>query len=188
MKETGRAGETIEWLMSDIPSRSDPPELKFLAFLYPEIKDLAKHFLTLVSGVLVFSAAFSDRIISFGLATRFQKIALVIAWLLWIGAVVLIGLAIFVNFVAAVRTLGAVTLLSRGKKHDNSNLIRLTYIALDTGGACSLEGYWRWRYQPYPNYGEGGDVRSGIHRKEAFLREEDTSRNSNWQVSSRGYR
>ena len=40
--------------MSETPIRTDTPEKKFLAFIYPEIKDLATHFITLVSGVLVF--------------------------------------------------------------------------------------------------------------------------------------
>jgi hypothetical protein len=49
--------------MADVPDKNDSPQQKFLVFLYPEIKDLAKHFLTLISGVLVFSVTFSEKII-----------------------------------------------------------------------------------------------------------------------------
>jgi hypothetical protein len=113
--------------------RTDPPEKKFLAFLYPEIKDLAKHFLTLVSGVLVFSVTFSEKIVPFSIATTFEKRALLTAWLLWIAAVILAGLAILFNFLAATQML-------RQHERDNRPLVRLTYAAIDAGGVCFVAG------------------------------------------------
>jgi hypothetical protein len=56
--------------MADMPTSSDSPQEKFLKFLYPEIKDLAKHFLTLLSGILVFSVTFSEKIVPVSEATR----------------------------------------------------------------------------------------------------------------------
>jgi len=119
--------------MSDLPQKTDTRENKFLGFLYPEIKDLAKHFLTLVSGVLVFSVTFSDKIISFENAKPLQKIAIIAAWLLWIVAVIFIGVAIFVNFVTATTAL-------RRRERDIRTLVRITYLALDLGGVCFVAG------------------------------------------------
>ena len=45
----------------------------FLEFKYPEIRDLLKHFLTLISASLVFSVTFSEKIVNFEVASALQK-------------------------------------------------------------------------------------------------------------------
>src|SRR5262245_40530737 len=67
----------------------------FLAFKYPEIKDLLKHFLTLISASLVFSITFSEKIIDFNNATMGARIAVIGAWALLILAFGACGIGIY---------------------------------------------------------------------------------------------
>jgi hypothetical protein len=66
-----------------------PPEIEsFLKYDYAETKDLAKSFLTVVSALLVFSVAFSDKIIDFAHAKPTPRILLIVAWSLFILSMV----------------------------------------------------------------------------------------------------
>ncbi len=73
----------------------------FIQFYYPEVKDLSKSFLTLVSGILAFSITFSTSIIGVSSASKLQLILLISAWLFFIIAIIAAGSGLYSNFVAA---------------------------------------------------------------------------------------
>jgi hypothetical protein len=73
----------------------------FIQFYYPEVKDLSKSFLTLVSGILAFSITFSTSIIGVSTASKLQLILLISAWLFFIIAIIAAGSGLYNNFVAA---------------------------------------------------------------------------------------
>lgn len=73
----------------------------FLRYDYAEAKDLAKSFLTLNSGILVFSIAFSEKVIEYRTASMPAKLAMVGSWALGILAIILSGAAICCLAVAA---------------------------------------------------------------------------------------
>lgn len=69
---------TIQSLALAIPA--DSPAQLFLKYNYVETKDLAKHFLTFVSSILVFSLTFSEKIAGFPKAPLATRRLLVGAW------------------------------------------------------------------------------------------------------------
>ncbi|MBI4489116.1 MAG: hypothetical protein HY694_08520 [Deltaproteobacteria bacterium] len=74
------------------------PDQLFLANVYAEIKDLGKHFLTLVSGILAFTVTFAEKIIDFGTASPPQKYFLQLSWLLLVGSVTAVGVGLWWNY------------------------------------------------------------------------------------------
>lgn len=104
----------------------------YLSFYYPELKDLGKHFLTVVSGVLAFFVTFADRLVDVSKATTAQRNFLIVALALLITAVVSVGTGIYVNFVAGGRANGSVI---RGRPGDFKPFVRFTYILYHVGGA-----------------------------------------------------
>ena len=105
----------------------------FLTFYYPELKDLGKHFLTVVSGVLAFFVAFADKLLDVAKATAAQRVFLIAALALLIVSVVCVGTGIYINFVAGGRANGSII---RGKTGDFKPLVRRTYLLYHTGGAA----------------------------------------------------
>jgi BON domain len=80
----------------------------FLQYNYTETKDLCKHFLTVVSAILVFSLTFSEKIINFHQASRSAKMLLLIAWVLLIGSIVACGLGlVFISLAGGQAVYGA---------------------------------------------------------------------------------
>jgi hypothetical protein len=73
----------------------------FLQYDYPETKDLCKHFLTLVTAVLVFSLAFSEKIVNFPTAPKPAKRLLLSAWCSMIGAIIVCGVGLCYITIAA---------------------------------------------------------------------------------------
>ena len=73
----------------------------FLEFVYPETKDLCKLFLTLVSGILVFSVTFSEKIVNFQTAGRWARSLLLTAWTMFIIAIISGGSSLTLLFLAA---------------------------------------------------------------------------------------
>lgn len=73
----------------------------FLKYNYAETKDLSKHFLTLVSGLLVFSLTLSDKVVGFGSASWPVRLALVVAWASMLGAIIACGLGLVFITLAA---------------------------------------------------------------------------------------
>ena len=70
---------------------SDDAEI-FMKYDFAEFKDLCKQFLTLVSGILVFSVTFAEKIV--GLQSHPGRWLLVLAWIGFIVAIVLCGIAL----------------------------------------------------------------------------------------------
>lgn len=105
----------------------------FLTFYYPELKDLGKHFLTVVSGVLAFFVAFADRLLDLKKATVAQSVCLIVALAMLIIAVVAVGTGIYINFVAGGRANGSII---RDKPGDFKPLVRFIYFLYHVGGAA----------------------------------------------------
>jgi hypothetical protein len=72
---------------------SDMADL-FMKYDYTETKDLCKQFLTLVSGILVFSITFSEKIINYQQASTKTKLLLLLSWLLFALAITCCGIAL----------------------------------------------------------------------------------------------
>jgi len=66
----------------------------FLKYDYAETKDFAKSFLTLASGILVFSIAFSEKVVDVRVATFKARLAMAIAWVALILSIVACGVAL----------------------------------------------------------------------------------------------
>ena len=74
----------MEELINQIHATSEfKDEIIFVKFKYVEIRDLLKHFLTLISASLVFSVTFSEKIIDFQNAPSKQKLVLYASGGLW---------------------------------------------------------------------------------------------------------
>ncbi|MBT2745551.1 MULTISPECIES: hypothetical protein [unclassified Lysobacter] len=79
----------------------DSPYKIYVQFNYPEIKDLLKHFLTLISATLVFSVTFSEKIINYQAGNQLQRRTVFISWTLFAMSLVLCGLGIYLNYLTA---------------------------------------------------------------------------------------
>lgn len=66
----------------------------FLKYAFAETKNLAKHFLTVVTAVLVFSLTFSEKLASFHTASPVVRWSIVAAWTCMFLAIVSGGIAI----------------------------------------------------------------------------------------------
>jgi hypothetical protein len=74
----------------------------FLKYDYAETKDLAKHFLTFISAILVFSLTFTEKIINTNPRKRNQRWSVIICWLCFFVSIVMCGLAIcFISLAGA---------------------------------------------------------------------------------------
>jgi hypothetical protein len=111
----------------------DSDSARFLKYYYPEIKDLAKHFLTLISGAIVVSVTFADKIIDFSHAGLVQKLALIFSWLLLVVSLGCCGIGLYLAFVASEQATGSV-LYDYGR--DFKYFGRKSYAFLDGAGVC----------------------------------------------------
>ncbi len=68
---------------------------KLTEFEWAEFKDLAKQFLTLIVGVLVFSVTFSEKIVDYQDASKWQKASVVATWASLIAALLCAGLGVW---------------------------------------------------------------------------------------------
>lgn len=116
-------------------NKPKPDSEIFLAFHYNELKDLGKHFLVIVSGVLAFSVTFSEKMIDFTKATSLQKGLLIGSWSFLIVAVVAAGTGIYFNFIAGAQANGAII---KGRKYDFKPLVRRTYRLYEIAGGCFI--------------------------------------------------
>ena len=66
----------------------------FLKYAYSETKDLSKHFLTVLTAVLVFSLAFAEKVVDIKNADIISKGCLGAAWCSFFTAIVSCGVAI----------------------------------------------------------------------------------------------
>jgi hypothetical protein len=107
----------------------------FLEFHCPELKDLGKHFLTVISAVLAFSVTFSEKITEFSKSTLPQKGLLMGSWLFLIIAVVTSGAGLYYNFVAGAQAHGGII---RGKKTDFKVFVKRTYRLYEIAGGAFI--------------------------------------------------
>jgi hypothetical protein len=66
----------------------------FMKYNYTETKDLRKDFLTLVTGILVFSLTFSEKIVDFRRSAKSAKILLFSSWTLFISTIISCGVGL----------------------------------------------------------------------------------------------
>jgi hypothetical protein len=64
----------------------------FMKYNYAETKDLCKDFLTLVTGILVFSLTFSEKIVNFQRSGKAAKFLLCFSWTLFILSIMCCGI------------------------------------------------------------------------------------------------
>ena len=77
-----------------------------LRIVYPEIKDLGKQFMTLVSGILAFTITFAEKIIGLANASVLPKLLLLFSWGAFIAAIGAIGVGLWWNYNVAMCALG----------------------------------------------------------------------------------
>ena len=76
----------------------DEFDLKLAEKVSPEIKDLGKQFITLISSILAFTVAFADRIIDLTKSSMMQKLLLFGSWSSFVAAITAIGVGLWWNF------------------------------------------------------------------------------------------
>ena len=108
------------------------PARVFLEFAYQEIKDLLKHFLTLISAALVFSVTFSEKIIDFATATDGQKVMVVAGWFSLIVALGLCGIGVFTLYLTSSHAIATVL---RGQDTGFRKWQKASYVFQDAAGA-----------------------------------------------------
>ena len=72
----------------------------FIKYAYVETKDLGTHFLTVVISVLVFSLAFSEKIVRFADTRFLQQVLMISAWCIMMVAIIAGGIGIVYNAMA----------------------------------------------------------------------------------------
>jgi len=65
-----------------------------MKYNYAETKDLCKDFLTLVTGILVFSLTFSEKIVNFQRSGKAAKFLLCFSWTLFILSIICCGIGL----------------------------------------------------------------------------------------------
>jgi hypothetical protein len=103
----------------------------FLEFKYPEMKDLLKHFLTLISASLVFSVTFSEKIVDFATASIVPKVIVIAAWGTLILALGVCGIGIFTLYLTATSALESV-MHNSGSSYER--LQKTSYVLQDLSG------------------------------------------------------
>jgi len=103
----------------------------FLDFYYPELKDLGKHFLVVISATLAFSLTFAEKIVSIQKGTSFQRSLLLGAWGLMIVAILAAGIGLYQNFVAGGAANGSII---RGRPRHFKPLVRRVYALYHVAG------------------------------------------------------
>jgi hypothetical protein len=109
-------------------TQAEKVEQLFLRFHYAEVKDLTKHFLTLIAGSLVLSVSFADKILPLDTASIGQKGLLGACWLALLLSLVLAGFGLFTNYLAGEQAHGGI-IYSYGV--DFRVLVRRSYRLLD---------------------------------------------------------
>jgi len=115
----------------DPSSLADNTYELFIEFKYPEIRDLLKQFLTLISATLVFSVTFSERIIDYRRSNSIQRYMVFSSWFMLVAALGGCGFGLYLNYLAAE---AAFLAMSGGAAERFHELESLSYISQDLGG------------------------------------------------------
>ncbi|MBN8212936.1 MAG: hypothetical protein J0M09_08445 [Xanthomonadales bacterium] len=121
----------------DISALASSPLDAYIQFKYPEIKDLLKHFLSLISATLVFSVTFSEKVIDFHKSATNQKFIVFLAWILFSIALAACGLGIYLNYLTAE---AAISAKISGDMADFLTFERLSYMAQDAAALLYVLG------------------------------------------------
>jgi Mn2+/Fe2+ NRAMP family transporter len=73
---------------------TSPASAEFIKYNFTITQDLCKQFITVVTGVLVFSLTFSEKIVNFSSARRFLRVLLGISWASMLFAIIACGLGL----------------------------------------------------------------------------------------------
>ncbi|WP_089729976.1 hypothetical protein [Candidatus Thiosymbion oneisti] len=103
----------------------------FLEFKYPEIRELLKHFLTLISAALMFSVAFAEKIVNFETASNVQKGLLIGSWGTLIIALGCCGIGLYTIYLSAEK---AFAQMAGQTGLDFSSIVGTSYIFQDLSG------------------------------------------------------
>lgn len=103
----------------------------FIEFKYPEIRDLLKQFLTLISATLVFSVTFSERIIDYRRSSAIQRNMVFTSWLMLVASLGACGCGLYLNYLAAE---AAFVAMSTGTSERFRQLESSAYLFQDVGG------------------------------------------------------
>lgn len=109
----------------------------YVQFYYPEIKDLSKSFLSLVSAILAFSVTFSTSIIDIKATSSTQLIFLICAWLSFVIAIITTGAGLYLSFRNANMANKAI---KENDKLEISDLLTPPYILLTIAGCTFVAG------------------------------------------------
>ncbi len=109
------------------------PARLFLEFRYPEVKDLLKHFLTLISGALVFSVSFAEKFGALGGSSLQDRLVPIAAWSVLVLALGACGVGVYTLYLAADRALSAVV-DGNESKSGFERLARVSYAFQDIAG------------------------------------------------------
>ena len=104
---------------------------RFVKFQYAEMKDLAKHFLTLIAGTLVLAVSFLDKLAPLNGSTPAQKAILATCLGMLFVSFVVAGAGLAGMFLAAVAAREGIVF---DRKWDYRRLSRPSYLAIDLGG------------------------------------------------------
>jgi len=116
------------------------PSEVFIAFNYPELKDLGKHFLTISSATAVFLVTFVEKFArSPGSTSPSLTDTLIKATLVaLLASIISAGTGLFTNYVAGAGASGAI-ILGIGK--DFRAFTRITYVLYLIAGTCLMSAY-----------------------------------------------
>lgn len=95
----------IFYFPNKFASRGDdlpPTTMEFTKSMYPQLLDMGKFFLTILTGVFVASITFSEKIVSYSTATLWSKSLLILCWILLLLSIVSdgVGLVFLTNWYA----------------------------------------------------------------------------------------
>jgi hypothetical protein len=118
------------------------PSEVFIAFNYPELKDLGKHFLTISSATAVFLVTFVEKFAPIPSSTATSPSltdTLVKATLVaLLTSIIAAGTGLFTNYIAGAGASGAI-ILGIGK--DFRAVSRITYVLYLIAGTCLMSAY-----------------------------------------------
>ncbi len=116
----------------DPSSVADSAYELFIEFKYPEIRDLLKQFLTLISATLVFSVTFSERIVDYRRSSSaLQRNMVFTSWFMLVTALGACGIGLYLNYLTAE---AAFVAMSSGVSEQFRKLESLSYLFQDLGG------------------------------------------------------
>ena len=80
----------------------------FVDFYFRELKDLAKHFLTLVAGTLVLTVTFVEKFVNPSTSDALHLWLMGLCWFFLVVSFLLCGIGLFRLFIAAEKAMGSV--------------------------------------------------------------------------------